>query len=128
MSIILGASSGLPKLAPDLTFPSSVNGGNTEQRITGINCQGSLQTALSMSGKFAVSYLIATSLTNELITVKLTIDGVVIWNDTYTLSGGNIYFLNRNQAPILVENSLLLEFQTATDTSFDLRMEAQAIS
>ena len=120
-------------LAPDLSWPSRATSAGIEV-ITGLNMQGSLQTALSLTGKHALSFLYLTNLTAETCTIKLTIDGVVIWNSTFTTGTtlpllGNIngYTAGNNDLIVQVNNSLLLEIQTASDTSIDLAFIARPI-
>lgn len=135
LSTVVGGG-GLPKLAPDLTFPSSKISNANYVQITGINAVGSLTTALSLTGKFSVSYLALNSVAAETITVKLTVDGVVIWNDTYantvttvnnfigtleSVSGGAA------EQAVQCESSFLLELQTTADTSVNVLYIAREI-
>ena len=118
---------GLPRLAPDLTWPSSKAIGLVGYTtISGINgTTGGLVTVLSLSGKYAVSLIRLTSLVSESITLKLTVDGVVIWNNTFAL--GAINFLavgdgdgaNTYEAavPTQSNSTFLLEITTITANS-----------
>ena len=112
---------GLPRLAPDLTFPSTRSTTNAYTRVI-LNPVGSLTTALSLSGKFYIGLLQFGSLTSETITIKLTVDGVVVWNDTY-ICGSSVPLLGNNAATgansdaMMCNSSFLLEIQTATDSS-----------
>lgn len=122
----------LPRLAPDLSFPSGV-GGSGAYRITGIDGTGGLTTALSLTGgAFSVSLLEFTALTSENVTIKLTIDGVVIWNDTF-VSGTSLPLLGVSEGAVGVageiqcESYFLLEIQTTTDTSVTLDYLARPI-
>ncbi|MCK5609385.1 hypothetical protein KAR91_46360 [Candidatus Pacearchaeota archaeon] len=117
-------------LAPDLTYPSDLTS-PTDPVITvsGIDAQGSLTTVLNLTGKFSIPLLGFTVLTAETITVKLTVDSVVIWNDTFT-SGTALNLLGDladYREPIQCNSTFLLELQTATDTSVDLNYMARAI-
>ena len=121
---------GLPQLAPDLTFPASVTGGRSTRFISGINAFNALTTAVSFSGKHLVSYLVFTGLTAETVTIKLTIDGVVIWNSTFTspttlqlLGDGNPSYTE----PFESKESFLLEIQTTSDTNVNLEYLARPI-
>jgi len=129
-----GGGGGLPQLAPDLTYPSSPTTGSvTYQVITGINGTGGLTTALSLTGKYAVMFLEFLSVVAENVTIKLTIDGVVIWNENFTSSSSIALFGNNsgaNAGPneiLQCETSLLLEIQTTTDTSVQLNYLARPI-
>ena len=131
---INGGGGGLPQLAPDLTYPSSrLTASSTWQRIAAINASAGLTTALSLTGKYAVTYLLFRSLSSESVTVKLTIDGVVIWNDTFTTATTMALFGNNSstgagsEEVLQCNSSLLLEIQTATDTSIDLDYLARPI-
>lgn len=131
-----GAAGGLPKLAPDLTYPSNKSSNKNYVYISGINAVGSLTTALSLTGKFSVSYLALGSVAAETITVKLTVDGVVIWNDTYANTAtainnfiGTFENLSDGAAEqaIQCESSFLLELQTTADTSVNVLYVAREI-
>ena len=134
----LGGSGGLPKLAPDLNFFTSTiaNNGN-QQRLT-LDPSGGLTTALSITGKFAIVALGFTNLTAETITVEMTIDGVVIHNETFT-SETSLSILNAfggavapasipvRTGPIVCDSSFLLRIQTATDTNVTLNYMVKPI-
>ena len=131
-----GGSGGLPQLAPDLTYPGDRVNLNirTYKRIAGIDATSGLTTALSLSGKFAISLLRFSSTSVELMTVKLTVDGVVIWNDSFTSSASSGPYLLGNVAAgqavsetMQCNTSFLLEIQTATDTSINLYYMARPI-
>lgn len=134
MSNIPYKTSGMQKLAPDLTRLSQQAGANDPYiTITGINASAGLTTALSLSGRFSLSWLEFTNMTAENNTYKLTIDDVVIFNDTFS-SPTSLMLIGATSAsnqivdgPYLVEKSLLLEVQTATDTSIDLNYLARPI-
>lgn len=133
LSQVIGSSSGsIPRLAPDLTYPSSTSSpGVVYKQITGIDASSGLTTALSLSGgKFYVGYLSFQDLTAENITIKLTVDGEVKWNDTYTSSTLETIFgnISTNVSELQgCEDSFLLEVQTATDTDITLVYHARPI-
>ena len=116
---------GVPRLEPDLTFPSSVFADQGIVVVTGIDASSALTTLLSLTGKYLIQALIITSITAENITVKLTVDGEIIWNDTYANPSTAIYLLsslNTISNPgisfgsgIQCNSSFLLELQTAAD-------------
>ena len=59
-------------------------------------------------------------LSTETITVKLTVDDIVIWNDTFTSLTALPLFgalANEPTTPFVCESSLLLELQTDSDAS-----------
>lgn len=118
----------LPELAPDLTYPSSKSSdGQPYYQATGINASAGLTTVLSLTGSFAISMLGFESMTAEQVTIVLTVDGEVKWNDTFTLSSDELWLLGSNSSPVNnipeavygCRSSLTLEIQTATDTSID---------
>ena len=123
MTIKVGSGgSALPKLAPDLTWPTDMENNVGYERISGIDGSAGLVTALSLTGKFMISLLQFTSILTESITYKLTIDGVVIWNGA-AATGTVKKLLGSKSGPNEVSNSiqcdasLLLEVQTTTDTN-----------
>jgi hypothetical protein len=133
LSSITGSGGGL-SFAPDLTAPSSALSQNLPYRsITGINGSSGLTTAISLTGKYAVSWLKFEGLTSETITIKLTVDGVIIWNDTFTCQTSLQLLGNTSSSEVCVDGpyicnqSLLLEIQTATDTSVNLEYLARPI-
>lgn len=132
LSTVAGSGGALPKLAPDLTFPSDKSLLSNTIVITGIDGSSGLTTALSLTGKFAISFISLANFIAETSTVKLTIDGVVIWNDTYTTATGSSNFIgnavtNFQESPIQCDTSFLLEIATATDTDVELTYIARPI-
>jgi len=84
LSSVTGGGGGGIKLAPDLTFPSSIIGVAGYTRISGIDGSSGLTPALSLSGKFVIDLLEFSSLASETMTFRLTVDTVPIWDDTFT--------------------------------------------
>lgn len=77
----IGGSRGAVRLAPDLNFPKDKVDGFTLIEVTGINASGGLTTILSLTGKFIINGLLVKGLLADRINqVKLTVDGVVIWD------------------------------------------------
>jgi hypothetical protein len=137
MTIEVGKSGGsaLPQLAPDLTWPSDKNV-FTNYKLINLDPSGGLTTALSLEGKWSISSLLLSNFTAELITIKLTVDDRIIWNDTFTLTStsesvliGGI--LNSNttlqDAVTSCKASWLLEIQTASDSSVNVKYTARPI-
>ena len=127
MSFSVGGGGGLPELAPDLTFPSSLSAGVAYKETTGIDATSGLTTLLSLTGKYMISMLEIRSLISESITVKLTVDGNVIWNDTFVLASTVLLLLGNNLTSSTATDyfsctsSFLLELQTTTDTDVTFR-------
>ena len=122
------------KLAPDLTFPSSLANASAIKSVS-LNPSTGLITALSLTGKFVVDTLLFVGMTVETVTIKLTVDGVVIWNDTFT-AATTLYLLSQqsstgslpgSSSSFTCDSSFLLEIQTATDTSVFLEYLARPI-
>ena len=114
----------VPQLAPDLTSFSSSNSAG-QVFVGAINATAGLTTLLSLTGKFGISMLYLSGLTtNDVEGVKLTIDGVVIWEEasmsvnsaTKTLVGNN---LANHGFHMRCDSSLLLELDTISDTSIN---------
>lgn len=124
------------KLAPDLLYHSSKESdtGSTTL-VSGIDASSGLTTVISLTGKFSVRLMRLDSLIAEQITIKLTIDGVVIWNDTFTLTSTGLWLWGFEQSgsaktiveDFICEESLLLELQTTTASSVDFRYNIRPI-
>ena len=134
MTIFAGVGGGLTKLAPDLSFPSDRAVGQEYIEVTGIDCSSGLTTVLSLTGgKFAIPFVRMVNMTNESVTIKLTIDGVVIYNDTFVLGTTSYQVIgNADASPndiliIQCDSTFLLECNTTADTSIDLRYIAKPI-
>lgn len=127
MAIKLSTKSGggVMRLAPDLTRLSTQVAGSSTVQVTGINPQGALTEILSLTGKYYISIIIITAMTAETVTCQLTIDGVDIYNQTFTSSTslnilGTAGSARQESGYFLVNSSLSLKLQTATDTSVTL--------
>lgn len=112
-----------PLLAPDLTYPSAQPTGVNYNITTGIDATSGLTTILSLTGSYVVSYLRLANLTSgDTNTLKLTVDGVIIWDDTFTGITDKFLINGPNVSDVIgetiqCESSLLLEIQTTTDTN-----------
>tara|TARA_R110000851_G_scaffold239895_1_gene392594 strand:- start:16 stop:432 length:417 start_codon:yes stop_codon:yes gene_type:complete len=133
LSSISGGGGGGVALAADLTYPSSRFPQTNYKQISGIDASAGLTTMLNLTGKFIISYLEFSSLTAESNTAKLTVDGVVIWDSSYTASTQGSLLLGSNggaseiSESITCNNSFLLEYQTATDPSITFKYLARPI-
>ena len=123
----------LVELAPDLTLPSSlVVTGNPFSRTAIVDPTGALTTILSLPGRRSLEYLQVGSFTAETVTVKLTIDGVVIMNDTFSITVTSLVLIGGATAAggstaYLSKSSILLEVETATDTAISADFIARPI-
>lgn len=123
----------LPELAAS-NFTNRSSSSATYDRVTSIDGSSGLVTALSLTGRFSVSYLSFVNVTNEAVTVKLTIDGSTVFNGSQTVSanvfaviGGDASGALPTDSSYLVRTSLLLEISTATDTDVILNYTARPI-
>lgn len=131
------AGGGQLQLAPDLTWPSrKIVGNGVFERITGINgTPGGLVPALSLTGKYNVGFVYLSNLVNESITLKLTVDGVVIWNNTFTVGttvfiaiGGGTGTVNYgSDGPYQCNTNFLLEITTITANNIICEFGARPI-
>lgn len=138
------------KLAPDVGGLAARSRPDLNYtQVAGIDGSSGLVTALSLTGKYAISLLLFSSMNAEAFTCKLTVDGEVIYNDTdtiYTSSASGLWCIfgrggavtassNLNSYPwnastmshFVCESSLLLEIQSTTDTSINLLYKAKPI-
>ena len=118
------------KLAPDLTFPETSD--LNSQEVTGIDARGGLTTILDLVGKFSISLLEIYSLKGENITVKMTVDDVVIWDASFTCGIacrllGSQGTASTSDIPITCDESMKLELQTTSDSSCNLRYKVRPI-
>lgn len=136
LSVIAGYKE-LPKLAPDLNYIQDMSGGTAgapHRTVTGINGSSGLVTALSLTGKHGIYGLEFQNISVENITIKLTVDDVVIWNSVHAAAYTSLAFFGSlassdggNSDCFQCDESLLLEVQTASDTSIDLDYAARPI-
>lgn len=137
LSSITGGGGGI-NLAPELTFPLKSRAG-TSSSASNVDTSVGLTQMLSLTGRFSVSFLELSQLTaSDATTVKLTVDGVVVWNDTNSsggttmiLLGGEIssasFAYTSSVESIIVNSSLLLEVETVTNTNTTLAYNVRPI-
>ena len=124
--MIISAAGGapLPRLAPQLTFFSDKSG-NTALYVvaSGIDATGSLTTLLSLTGAFLIELLwIQDMVVDDLDHIRLTVDGVVIWNeDGLSANGTTETLIGRSTISeyekIICDASFLLEVEMSSDTA-----------
>lgn len=120
------------KLAPDLNYPDNVSANDGHITVIGSNAASSYKTVLSLSGKWVIDLLYFYNLKAERVDIKLTIDGVIIWDSGQSIPSttlkliGNIGTANTRQ-PFICEESLLLEVKTTTNYLFNLSYSARPI-
>ena len=125
LNSLVGGGGGI-KFAPNLNFPSSLTAQRGFVVVEGINATGGLTTILSLSGKFIIDGLWFTGLSTEAVTIRATLDGELLWDDTFAsgvgyLLGGPAGSNNSvsGATSTICEESFTLEIQTTTDTDFD---------
>jgi hypothetical protein len=132
-NIPFSSGGSLPKLSTDLTYPSTIENGTGIVIVPGIDATGSLTQVLSLTGGFAINNLALTNMTAENATIKLTVDGDVKWDNTYTAQT-SVYLIGQISSGVggssryQCNSSLLLEVQMATDTNIQLQYSAQPIA
>lgn len=135
LSTVIGGGGSLPRLAPDLTYPGDRVSSNAPYiQVTGIDASSGLTTLLSLTGKFSITYLELNQLIAENNTCKLTVDGVVIWNDTYATQTIDYLLGSRGVANIQIAESIqcnstfLLEYETETATNITFNYLVRPLS
>ena len=120
-------------LAPFLLAPSTMLDNGTNNKTITFDPSGALTEGLGLSGKWQVSALALFGLpTGEISTVKLTIDGVVIWNDTGTKTHAGFYFNHAGntltvRAAFIVNTDFSLEVQTVADSAVQVIYHAHPL-
>ena len=133
-------SSGLPKLAADLLFfDRQANSAIMYSTITIPDPSAGLVTALSLTGQYMINSVGVWNLAQENVTLKLTIDGTVIINNTFLAVSQSISVINSRAgradnsvtqvgfAPIQCDSTFLLEIQTTADASVNLEYNVRPI-
>lgn len=126
MIISGGGGLALPKFAPNLTYFSDKVNSSLYQIASGIDATGALTEVLSLTGKFYIGLLFLNAIaSNDLQKIKLTVDGVVIWNESGLASNGaNEPMIGISSAAdyeaFVCEASFLLEIQMTSDVDIDI--------
>ena len=115
----------LIKLAPDLLALERRAQANMYESDNVTMVAGVENEILTLTGKYAVSFLELRSLVLESMTVRMEVNGTPIWNSTKTLTASNWSLHNalidQNFLPAFQVNSSFSLFLTTTsDTSIDL--------
>ena len=120
------------KLAPDLAYPNE-KALTSPFRSVSLDPSGSLTTALSLTGRFAVDFLRFSGLSNnDVEMIRLTVDGEVIWNaDPISNASTEVYLGFSNtittDITLVCEESFLLEVQTGSASSVTLEYIARPV-
>jgi hypothetical protein len=130
MPISLKAASGgggLPRLAPDLDFPSQINSLGTKTVVI-TNAATGLRTLLSLSGKFSIKQLSISGLTaNENITIRCVVDSEEIWNSTFLSGGINPLYL-MSPATITSGQGFAVSEEIMCNSSFSLQIQTTTVN
>ncbi len=126
-----GGGSGF-RLAPDLNYIANKASAITNAiRISSIDPSAGFATALDLEGKFYVTLLIFGNLnTSGTTDVKLTIDGVLIWDSSITNTSSSLAMFgstSSTQEAMYCESSLLLEVRKTDDSDIYLDYLARPI-
>lgn len=118
------------RLATELDFPSSLASpiSGTDSNLA-VNTTAGLTEMLGRTGSHAIEYLELANMALESTRIKLTIDGVVKWDDTFTLLAANLILCGAQDGafasavantPFICEKGFSLEVNMSADTSIDL--------
>ena len=117
-------------LAPNLTFAGDSN--NSGYVASTVAITSTIGPILTLTGKFILDNCWLAAMTAESTEIKLTVDSVVIWDETFA-SGTSLDLVGLNssrgvsQQGIRCDTSLVLELAQATDTSIQLNYLARPI-
>lgn len=123
------------RLAPDLNYPLD-NANTVYKVVSGIDCSAGLTTVLSLTGAWTIGSILITGLTvNDVALVKLTIDGVVIWNvdpntnstSSAVVGGGTSSANLLGIEDIRCDTSFLFEMETDVDTNLTMTWYSRPI-
>ena len=117
------------QLGADLTFPSTITDYDDGIiSVVGIDTTSGLTEVLGLTGKYSIQHLNFTSMSLESAQIKLTVDGVVIWDDTFVLGDPTLllYGASTNSgagldSPFVCQSSLSLEIQMSVDTDINFK-------
>lgn len=125
LTAMIGQNYGV-RLAPDLTWFTDRSQNARSTQITSIDCSAGLTTLLSLTGKFELQLLYMDGLTtNDIDQIKLTMDGVVIWNTDGMSVNTTLWSLmgkaDGDTGPhgLICHTSFLLEMETTADTAIN---------
>ena len=140
LSSIVGGSHGYRLAVDTNSYTDRTVGRYIFTQVTSIDTTAGLTEILGLSGKFIVILIeLAALIANDLDKVKLTIDGVVIWNSTgitvnhthsalisssTSLISLNTYGLGE---AVIVDTSLSLEIEMNTDTAISINYVVRPI-
>jgi len=137
LSEIIGGGGFPIRLAVDTTFFTDKVSGVFNKRITGIDASAALTEVLGLTGRFIVYSLTLTGLiANDLTDIRLTVDGVNIWDENSITVSATVEPLLGEIAsagvegffePMLVQTDFSLKVKMATDTAIGIDYAARPI-
>ena len=134
LSKVIGEELSYPKLAPDTNFPTNKSRHDTVTTASAGVTAGVKSTLLSLTGKYDISHLSVYNTVAESIVFKLTIDDVVIWDSAGYGSIDEVFIGSHGTSStyassehFIIEESMLFEATTTTDTSISFRYLARPI-
>ena len=137
MSNVINGGGGFYKLAPDLNRISEQKvTGDAYKEIDNIDARGALTTVINLSGKWLLTNAFIYGAGNQVVTLKVTVDNIVIINDTFTVQNFRTGIVGvqgsmTNQISdtyLYCDSNILIEFQTATDDSVLFQYNARPIA
>lgn len=123
----------LPRLAPDLLYPSMKQTTSMQYKPVSVTGATSLVTALQLTGKWAIQKLSLAPIVAGSLTVKLTIDGETIWDTTVQTGNTEVALLGGAATTSWVDeaymcnSSLKLEVKHSVATALSLYYLARPI-
>ena len=121
-------------LAQDLNYISNkLNATSNYTRITGIDPSSGYTTALSLSGKFLVSFIRLSTLSSTgLIEIKLTVDGELKWDSSISSTSSSLSILGDTSSgnpseEIRCKSSFILEVMKTDENDISLDYLARPI-
>ena len=123
----IASSNEFIRLAPNTSYPEDI-GVQPYKVVSAVDTSAALTEILALTGKYAIGFIEVISILNaQSIDVKLTIDGVVIWDDNIASSGTALYLLPGRNQGYIVNESLSLEIRVVTDTNISLYYQVHPI-
>jgi len=136
MSNVINGGGGFYKLAPDLNRISEQKATGDGYKEINIDARGALTTVINLSGKWLLSSAFIYGAGNQVVTLKVTVDNIVIINDTFTVQNFRTAIVGVqggittqiNDTYLYCDSNILVEFQTATANSVLFQYNARPIA
>ena len=136
MSNVINGGGGFYKLAPDLNRISEQKATGDGYKEINIDARGALTTVINLSGKWLLTNPFIYGAGNQVVTLKVTVDNIVIINDTFTVQNFRTAIVGVqggittqiNDTYLYCDSNILVEFQTATANSVLFQYNARPIA